>query len=548
MPSLQAPVGSLSLVLHAHLPYVRHPEYESFLEEDWLYEAITETYVPLLRMMDRLEADGVPFALTMSITPPLAEMLADPLLQQRYGKRLQDLLELAAKEADRRRGTPFAEAADFYVRELEEVREIWEGRYGRNVLKGFKRHQDEGRLCIVTCGATHGYLPLMATDEGRRAQVQVARANYRKHFDRDPDGIWLPECAYAPGLDRVLAEAGIRFFFTETHGLTFATPRPKFGHYRPVFCESGVAAFGRDPECSKQVWSADEGYPGDADYREFYRDAGWEAPEEDVRPIIHDGVRRNVGLKYHRITGKVDLQDKQPYFPSAAASKAAEHAGNFLFNRQAQLRHLNGQLGVHPHLVAPYDAELFGHWWFEGPTFLEMFFRKAAFDQQELRLTTPRQWLADNPTAQICTPAASSWGDKGFYGVWLNGDNAWIYKHLHRAEERMAELAMRYSNPTDLERRALNQAARELLLAQASDWAFIMTMKTTVPYAIKRTRDHVHNFNGLYLQVTEGRIEEGWLGELEWKNAAFQEIDYSVFRSDYVTARGAGAAVSSRFD
>jgi len=524
--------GYFALVLHAHLPFVRHPEYPEFMEEDWLFEAIGETYIPLIAVMDRLVNDGVPFQLTMSLTPPLCEMLADPLLEERYDRRLNKLIELAALEIERTRGhEEFNRMARFYHERFLDERRIFEQVCRRNLLGAFKRFQDAGVLEIMTCGATHGFFPLMHVNERAvRAQVLVARKNYEKHFGRGPNGIWLPECGYYPGVERHLAEAGIRFFIVETHGILHASTRPKYGVFSPLITHSGPAAFGRDMESSKQVWSAEEGYPGDGDYRDFYRDIGFDLPEDYIRPYIHpDGIRIHTGIKYHRITGK-KTQDKQPYRSDWAMEKAASHAGNFLFNRQAQMRHLNGVMGGRkPIIVAPYDAELFGHWWYEGPEFLEFFIRKAAFDQDEVRLATPMTYLRENPVNQRATPADSSWGAGGYNEYWLEGSNAWVYRHLHAAADRMCELADRFPNAGGVLKRALNQAAREVLLAQSSDWAFIMKTGTTVPYAVKRTRDHVMRFTRLYEQILGNRIDEGFLKESEWLDSIFQEIDYRVY-------------------
>ena len=521
------PTGYLSMMLHAHLPYVRHPEHPEFLEEDWLYEAMSETYIPLLEMLDGFERDKVNACFTMSLTPPLCEMMSDKLLQDRYFNKLTKLQELTELELKRTQGGGFEAATQMYKRHWAKCKDIFE-RWGRNLVNGFRHYQDKGFIEVITCGATHGFLPLMATDSSVRAQIQVAAANYKKHFGRGPRGIWLPECAYAPGIDKHLREAGIQFFFIDTHGIAFGTPRPRYGNFRPVFCPSGVAAFARDAESSKQVWSSEEGYPGDVDYREFYRDLGYDADYAYIKPFLHgDGVRRNIGMKYHRITGKIG--EKQPYIPANATEKAASHAGNFMFNRQHQSRWLKNVLGVEPCIVAPYDAELFGHWWFEGPQFLNFLMRKMAFDQTEVQLTTPIRFLEKFKRHQVIEPSASSWGDKGYYEVWLNGSNDWIYRHLHAAELRMQELANRFPYPSPLQERALKQAARELLLAQASDWAFIMTTGTMVSYAEKRTRDHLHRFNGLYLQLIENRLEEPWIGDLEWRDNIFSEIDHRVY-------------------
>jgi len=521
--------GYLSLVLHAHLPFVRHPEHPEFMEEDWLFEAIGETYLPLIGMMDRLVTEGVPFALTMSLTPPLCEMLADPLLMERYDRRLRKLVELAAKEIERTRGhEDFNRLAYFYHGRLSEELRLFEEVCGRSLLGAFRRLQERGVLEIITCGATHGFLPLMqVNDRAVRAQIRAAAANYRKHFGRGPRGIWLPECGYYPGVEKFLHDEGIQFFLVETHGILNASTRPKYGVFAPLLTPEGVAAFGRDVESSRQVWSAEEGYPGDPDYRDFYRDIGFDLDHEYIAPYIHpDGIRTHTGIKYHRITAK-GSDHKEPYRRDWAMEKAARHASNFLFNRQRQVEHLLGILdGRKPMVVAPYDAELFGHWWYEGPEFLDFFIRKAAYDQNTVRLVTPMQYLEENPVCQKATPGLSSWGAGGYNEFWLDGTNAWVYRHLHQAADRMCELVDRFPQSDGLLKRALNQAARELLLAQSSDWAFIMRTGTTVGYAVKRTREHVLRFTRLYEQILGNRIDEGFLKECEWLDTAFQEIDY----------------------
>lgn len=521
--------GFLTLVLHAHLPFVRHPEHEYFLEENWLYQAITETYVPLIHMFEGLQRDGIHFRITMSLTPPLISMLKDPLLQDRYIRHIDKLIELANKEVDRTRFLPeYHGTALHYYWQFTQTRETFY-RYGRDLTEAFKKFQDAGVLEIITCGATHGFLPLVNRTSGAvRAQIQTAARQYEETFGRGPAGIWMPECGYYPGADRFLKEAGIRYFLTDTHGLLHATPRPKYGVFAPVYCPSGVAAFARDVESSKQVWSAVEGYPGDHDYREYYRDIGFDLDFDYVKPYISpDGLRVSTGIKYHRITGASD--HKEPYSRERAVAKAAEHAGNFLFNREKQAEYLQSFLGRKPVIVAPYDAELYGHWWYEGPEFLNFLIRKAACDQKTIRLATPSDYLREYPVNQVCTPSFSSWGWKGYAETWLSNANHWIYRHLHKASLRMGELAGRFRHSEGLTKRALNQAARELLLAQSSDWAFIMHTGTMVPYAEKRTRDHLLNFTRIYEDVLQNRIDEGWLSGIESRNNIFPRIDYRVY-------------------
>jgi 1,4-alpha-glucan branching enzyme len=525
-------LGYVSIHLHAHLPFVRHPEFEDFLEEDWLYEAISETYLPLLKVFDRATDEGIPFRFSMTMSPPLVAMLRDELLMTRYAARLDKLCELTDKEVHRTRGDPtFHGLALHYQREFRELRQLFNDRYRRDLVGAFKRLEDEGRLELLTCGATHGFMPLMQMyPEAVRAQVAVAVAHHRRHFGRDPAGIWLPECGYYPGAETFLAEQNIRFFFVDTHGITDATPRPRWGVYAPIYTPSGPAAFARDPESSMQVWSAESGYPGDADYREFYRDVGWDLDLDYVREYVQPtGARKNVGIKYYRITGRT--AHKQPYDPARAAERAALHAGNFMFNRERQIEHLAARMGgTRPIVVSPYDAELYGHWWYEGPMFLDYLLRKIAFDQKTLRLATPGEYLRENPEQQVATPPLCSWGAGGYAGVWLDGSNDWIYRHLHKAAERMIGLARDHREPDPVTRRALNQASRELLLAQSSDWAFIMKTGTMVEYAIRRTKEHLLRFTRLHDQIRAGQVDQTWLAHVESKDNLFPELDYTVYR------------------
>ena len=522
--------GYLALVLHAHLPFVRHPEYEEFLEEDWFYEALTETYIPFIEVFDRCIEDGVDFRLTMSITPTLLSMMSDPLLQYRYLRHLNKLIDLAGREIERTRWTPeFHELALMYFWRLTRVRQIFSERYYNNVIQAFKRYQDMGKIEIITCAATHGYLPLMPNRRAARAQIEIACAHYEKHFGRRPRGIWLPECGYAPGVDEILKQAGIKFFFTDTHGILFGTPRPRYGVFAPVYTPSAVAAFGRDMESSKQVWSAKQGYPGDYDYREFYRDVGFDLDYDYVRPYLHsDGNRVNLGIKYYRITG--ETEHKEPYKPSIAREKAAAHAGNFMYNREKQIEWLHDFLKIKPIVVSPYDAELFGHWWYEGPEWVEFLIRKIHFDQKTIKMITPWEYLERHPKLQAIAPSMSSWGWKGYSEVWLNGDNDWIYAHLHMMADRMVILAGRFPDADGITKRALNQAARELLLAQGSDWAFIMKTGTMVEYAHKRTKDHIARFDRLYHDIVNAHVNDQWLKEVEHRDNIFPDIDYRIYR------------------
>ena len=521
--------GYLCLFLHAHLPFVRHPEEDNFLEENWLYEAITETYIPLLDMFSSLQDEQIPFRLTMSLTPPLVCMLRDELLRQRYIRHIDRLIELAEKEVVRTTLLPdYHDLALMYRKRFVDTKNSFVNRYAGDLVSAFRQFQESGVLEIVASCATHGFLPnLRVTPESVRAQIHIGIDHYIRTFRCQPRGFWLPECGYYPGLDEELAEAGIRYFFLDSHGILNGDPKPRYSVYAPVFCPTGVAAFGRDGESSKQVWSSKDGYPGDSDYREYYRDIGFELELDYIGPYIHDNtIRVNTGVKYWRITG--NTEQKEPYRVDAAMRKAAEHAGNFMFNREKQIEHLAAHMDRKPIVVAPYDAELFGHWWYEGPQFIEFLIRKLHTDQKTVAMITPSEYLAEYPANTMSLPSASSWGHKGYSEYWLAESNEWLYRHLHVAATRMVELAGRLkllTNDKSLERRAINQAGRELVLAESSDWPFIMRTGTMVPYANKRIRQHIGRFTRLYEEIKAGTINKLFLEMVEYFDNAFYDLE-----------------------
>jgi 1,4-alpha-glucan branching enzyme len=538
--SLQAPIrmaapnGYLALILHAHLPYVRHPEHDEFLEEDWLYEAITETYLPLIDALDRLAADLVPVTITLSLTPPLCHMLRDPLLQERYTRHLERTLSLARHELRRTHDQPDVnEVVRLYHDRLTRAWQGWEHRWARDLVGAFADLQTRGVVEIITCAATHGFLPLLADQPNAvRAQIRIACSHYRKTFGRNPRGIWLPECAYFVGLENMLAEENLRWFVLDSHGLMFGRPRPQHAIYTPVFTPAGPAAFARDRESARQVWSAEVGYPGDPAYRDFYRDIGFDLSLEYLRPFLGaDGARKFTGLKYHRITGR-GAAEKGIYKRSWAMAAVDAHASHFMAQRAQQIGALKEAMNAPPIIVSPFDAELFGHWWFEGIEWFETFLRKASFDQKEFTFTTPSRYLEDNDTLQIVTPSASSWGHKGYWEVWLDESNAWIYPHLHAAARRMTDQAQHFAGRDSLPPlvdRALAQMARELLLAQSSDWAFLMKTGTARNYATKRTRDHLLRFTRLYDQVRAELVDSAFLDDCEHRDNLFPDLDWRVY-------------------
>ncbi|NOT10360.1 MAG: DUF1957 domain-containing protein [Methylococcaceae bacterium] len=528
--------GYLSIVLHAHLPYVRHPEHPSFFEENWLFEAMTECYIPLIGVLDRLQEDNIDYRLTLSLSPPLITMLRDELLQSRYLKHLNGLIELAEKEIVRTRRAPnYHGLARLYRRFFLKTRDTYQNRYQGDLLTAFIKHQASGKLELITSAATHGFLPLLSISETAvRNQITIGVDTFQSNLGFAPKGLWLPECGFYPGLEAVLKEAGIQYFFVDTHSILNASQPPQNGVYAPLDCGNGVAAFARDPESSQQVWSSKQGYPGDFDYREYYRDIGFDLDIDYIAPYILEGsIRTQTGIKYHRVTG--DNLPKEIYNPKTARAKAELHAQDFIGKRQKQIDALGISMDRPPMIVAPYDAELFGHWWFEGPHWLECVLRLASQNNNGLQTLSCSDYLNHQAALQIATPSASTWGDQGYSSYWINETNDWIYPFLHKAGAQLENFIAELDGIVvdSLQERALNQAVRSLLLAQASDWPFIMKSGTTIEYARKRITDHLARFNYLYDSVLKGKIDERYLSALEIMDNIFPDLnfrDYSAIK------------------
>ena len=522
--------GYVSFILHAHLPFIHHPESEDYLEEEWLFEAISETYIPLLLNFKKLEEEKVDFRITMTLTPSLLSMLDNKLLQKRYIKYLKKHIELCEKELIRTAyDKKLNELSHYYFDRYSNDLHVFKDLYNCNLIEAFKYFQDKGFLEIITCGATHGYFPILYVNEKTvRAQIGVGVQTYEKYFGKKPRGIWLPECGYVPEADKYLKEFGIEYIITESHGILYADPTPIYGTFAPIVSPEGVIAFGRDIESSKQVWSSICGYPGDFNYREFYRDIGYDADYEYIKPYIaKNGVRVNTGIKYHRITGKTDFKDY--YNVQWAMDSAEKQAGHFLDSRTNQINDLSSFMDTPPIVVCPYDAELYGHWWYEGPYWLYILFKKIYYDDCNFKLITPGEYIDKFPRIQISSPCRSSWGANGYSEVWLNPSNDYVHRHLHVAGDKMCELTKSFPNAKGLKKKALNQCARELLLAQSSDWLFIITHGTMVDYAKKRIKDHIGRFTALYDQIKNDNINEEFLKDISKKDKIFPDIDYMIY-------------------
>ncbi|MBO4393249.1 MAG: DUF1957 domain-containing protein [Spirochaetales bacterium] len=527
--------SKLNFIFNAHLPFVRHPEYPKFLEEDWLYEAMNESYIPLLRMMYRLKDDGVPFRLTFSLSPTLCSMLSDELLNERFLNYMVEHIELGEKEMERLKDDSAKRSlAENYRNELALNKAFYQNECQSNILNAFNELSNAGLLELITTTATHAFLPVYKDYPiAINAQIETGVLEHSRHFDRMTDGFWLPECGYFTGLENILKRHNISWVSLASQALILSSDEPQRGSYSPIKCPNGLFCFVRDANLASLVWSSTEGYPADPCYRDFYRDIGFDLPMDYIRPYVHEPeVRSFTGYKYYAITDMTS--DKNVYDRQKAMERTAFHAKNFIYHVQSRTRAISDVIDTDPVYTVSFDAELFGHWWYEGVQWLENLVRTIA-DTDDVTLITPIDFIRTKTEVQTMNPAPSNWGVGGYSAVWVdNTSNAWLYRHIFKAIERMTELAERFPSQKSLKQRFLNQAARETLLLMASDWPFIIHNQTSAEYARKRIEGHIANLNLVYDNMCKNAVNTEWLVKAEKRDNLFKHLDYNIMNKSHM--------------
>lgn len=559
--------GNYVLILHTHLPFVlHHGDWPH--GTDWLCEAVAECYIPLLNAFYELLEEGISPKVTLDISPVLCEQLEHPDFKAIFEKYCNHKIKAAAEDRESFKN----EGKDPHQIWLTEYWEEWftarlidfKARYNSSIVGALKTLQDDGAIEVMTCGATHGYFPLMADDKSISLQIKAAVANYQKHFGRKPRGIWLPECAYRPaytwqtyltvepyhtphsrrGVEEFLAENGIEYFVVDEQTNRRAQPLGvlKDGHFTPVHSpefqsyhynfdssplnlfraassenvSKGTAvAFARHQDVAMQVWSAESGFPGNPAYLDFHKKQGGS---------MH---------RYWRVTDvKADMAHKLLYVPEWTGGANGANAQTFAHSIENTLRDYHFRAGKEGTLTTPFDTELFGHWWFEGPDFLKRVLQNL-HNSPYVKVKTAGEQLDYIQPTEVALLPESSWGRDGNHDVWVNDMTLWTWKSIYRAEQKMNELVEKtekFKNDPKLCRIML-QAMRELMLMQASDWQFLIETGSARDYAEMRFANHRTDFNKLcemaarYVATKKfDKNDEEFLKETELRNPVFPEL------------------------
>ncbi|MBN1215796.1 MAG: DUF1957 domain-containing protein [Candidatus Lokiarchaeota archaeon] len=524
--------GYFGLVLHGHIPWCKMSGTWPAGEE-WLFEAMNETYIPMLNILRELKEKKIKTGITINITPILAEQLADEYMKQRFQEYMEDKIKRCKNDIIRFENHPkMKEIAQIHLDNHNNVLNSFYHNYYRDLNGSFKWLEEEGMIELITCGATHGFLPLMERDSGIFSQIQVAIDTHKKHFKKEPKGIWIPECAYRPqeyrdnklreSIDYWLNNSGLGYFFVDSHGILDAEIleeknniglNTNFGYQ----LNTGVFVFGRNTNTSRQVWDSKIGYPGNEYYREFHK--------KDYES----------GLHYWRITNK-DLGNEQKliYDMNLAKQKIEAHANQFIQILNNELKDFSKNYNEKGIIISPYDFELYGHWWMEGIEWLKRIF-ELIYQHENIEMMTISDYVSKyKNTFSLINMKKSSWGEGGLFQVWFNKEHGWIWPYINGTIKEFEQVLAPLSNTDENQLRILKQIARELLLMEGSDWPFLLYTKQAKEYANKRFHNHHQRFNKLIWAAKNfndtNRISTHELEEIELIDSCFRDININYFR------------------
>ncbi|MGM0640455.1 MAG: 1,4-alpha-glucan branching protein domain-containing protein [Thermotogota bacterium] len=513
--------GILQLVLHGHLPYINHPDYNNFYEETWFFEAITEVYLPILQKFYKLEKENINFRITISLSPPLIEMFEDKILINKYNNYLNDLIKIAEFESETSKRQKERELACYYLNNLKSLKDLFSDKLSRNILQGFKEFQEKGNIQMIICNGTHNFLPAFKDkDYFINSSINISKYFYNNKFKGSLKGIWLAEMGYFDGLDKQLKASKIDFTFLNFNSIN------NNNYYSPMKTENNLIFYVRDPQTNDKIWDANIGYPGNKYYREFYSDISFEKNNKILNNFNDKyGVNTSTGIKYKAITNKnVSTEKKQYYNPKKAKFQIKSDVINFLKDKNVQVNKLcENNYDFIPVLTAPFDMELFGHWWYEGPDFLYELLKSV--DESNFLETDYHESIKNRTKIVNQNPKMSSWGDKGFSNTWVDKSNIWIYPFIETAYKSLVHY--KNSELSDLENRIYSQMLREFFLLVSSDWYFLIYNNSSKDYSEMRVKNHIANFFALDKMLINSKSIKNIkvLEDLEKINSIFSFID-----------------------
>ena len=515
---------NLVLVVVGHQGYIRHVEdgADYAIENDLLFSSISSTYLPLISMIRRLEAEKVSFKLSLVLSPMLCALLDDPMVQEQYIEWLDSRILLGEKEVERCRTDEamLRNASETLSRFRQNKVDFCEN-YNQNLLRQFALCAQTGHLELLATAASYAFLPHYADmPEVLNAQVEAGLYSHRKYFGTMPEGFWLPYLGYASGVEKVLRSYGINYTILDTRSLLFCADAPETGIFAPVRCHNSLVVFARDADTPADITSTDSGFMHNPLYKNQNRDIGFELSAEDLGDFHKAGAARvSSGYRYWS-------KNDAAYDEKSARVQAAEDAKAFLAAKKSKLDRAADLLqGKDACLVCTISAATLGQDWAEGMFFLEELLR----GEEDFTFAGCGGLIQEQFSLPKVTPYPSAGVGRGYGEDLLDSSNDWMLRHTRKMCDRMVDLAGRFQDDSGLKVRLLNLGAKELMIAQEAEWAMMLHEGRLPDYVSDRFRKCIVAFIAVFDSLGSNTVSTEWLTKLEREHPLFPWMNYRIF-------------------
>ena len=514
----------------AYIYHVGAEEKEFAAEINHLYESISYIYLPLLNTFASLEKDGVPFRISLVLSPVLCTLLKDPVVQQQSIAWLDGKIALGKSELERcRDDEAMCDVVKFHLEKAQEDRFCFTAVYGQDLLKKIAEYQKKGCVeLLATCG-TNIFLPHYADmGEVLNAQIETGLYAHRSFFGERASGFWLPEMGYMPGIEHVMHTYGVDYTVLDARSFLFSDDTAEKGIFAPVTCSGDIAAFARDNRVDDEVFG-EKGYAASSVYCDVNRDIAFELSRERLEPFFRGATSRYAsGYQYYN-KNRESNGGASVYDPARAAEQCEADAASFFDKKLDVLVHAESLLPSSPVLshVCVFSSEQFLQQWHEGIAWLEDVYRYAA--GKPASFSSFENILAEQGPLQNLHPYCSAAVGAGYGETLVANKNNRILRHARKASERMIDLAERFPDDTGLKARLLNLSARELMLAQSCTWANMIWDGTFPEYAEARFTESIAAFINVFESLGANTVSTEWLTSYEAKHPVFPWINYRIF-------------------
>ena len=523
---------NLTLIIKANQDFVRHTGDDKKINApllNSLYESISNVYVPLLRMVERLEADNIPCRFGLVLPPVLCNLLSDEEIQNNYLEYLGNRLELGKKELQRNADSEdIIKLINNEIEEIDCLRLDFENKYKKNLIPVFADFMRKGYIELLGTTGTELYMPhYVDLKEVISAQIECGLHAYRQCFGTVPEGFWLSDFGYTPGIDKIIRAYGYTYTILDARSVLLAETMPSSGIFYPSRTDNSLVIFARDKSTDYELFN-DDGFVLNPVYRNQNRDIGYDLPLDELSPMLsEDNIRYSTGFKYWNRNYDDDTQNI--YIPEEAKEQAKKDAKAFIIKRIDILNRASELLPNNSFVtnVFTLDAKKTFGKWYETIDWLEAIFRYAK--EYNLTVNTCDKQCSEQYSLEKISPYYSSGFGAGYGENLLSSKNCWMMRYIHKACERMIDLSDRFSNDTGLKTRLLNLGAKELMLAQSSNLSKMINHSEFPEYAEIRFKDSINAFTAVFDSLGSNTVSTEWLTTLEAKDSVFPWMNYRIF-------------------